>query len=215
MLAFLASLPRRPYSPFMRSGARKLGTEEQLYASALRALMRRAHSVFEMRTHLERRAEDAALVPTVMRRLKAAGYLDDARYAREFTRSRAQGRRQGRFRIARELRKRGIPDRHISAAAEEIFAEADETAMIRQRIQRRLRSLAAKAARPARVAPSDTARGKRVRPGDAERKKMASLYRSLLAAGFPSDLIRREMRGVTSLPVEELPEAEAAHGIEE
>jgi hypothetical protein len=36
-------------------------------------------------------------------------------------------------------------------------------------------------------------------------KKFASIYRSLLAAGFPSDLIRRELKSLTQ---ESLPEPE-------
>jgi regulatory protein len=87
--------------------SRKLSTETDLYAAALRALMRRAYSIYEMRQLLERRAEEKSAVRRVLERLKERKYLDDARYALEFARSRAQGRRQGRFRIARELRQRG------------------------------------------------------------------------------------------------------------
>ncbi|MGH9704396.1 MAG: regulatory protein RecX, partial [Candidatus Acidiferrales bacterium] len=94
---------------------RKLDTEEQLYADALRALMRRAYSVHQMIAHLERRALQASMVRPVIEQLKQRQYLDDARYARDFARSHAQLRRQGRFRIARELRARGVPDRIIQA----------------------------------------------------------------------------------------------------
>ena len=40
---------------------------------------------------------------------------------------------------------------------------------------------------------------------------MASLYRSLLAAGFPSDLIRRELQRVTK---EEVPETEGSEEVD-
>src|SRR5271169_6639039 len=67
----------------MRSGqpTRKLLTETQLYMSAQRALMRRAHSIPEMKKHLERRAENKDLVPAVIARLRELNYLDDAKYA--------------------------------------------------------------------------------------------------------------------------------------
>jgi hypothetical protein len=39
----------------MARAATKLSTEEELYAVAMRALMRRAHSVHQMRVLLERR----------------------------------------------------------------------------------------------------------------------------------------------------------------
>jgi SOS response regulatory protein OraA/RecX len=106
-----------------RSGPRKLATDEQLYASAVRALMRRAYAIHEMRKYLERRTEDKEAVSTVVARLREQQYLDDARYALEYVRHHAQTRRQGRFRIARELRGRGVPDRHIEAALDSIFAE--------------------------------------------------------------------------------------------
>jgi regulatory protein len=165
----------------MRSRSpRKLATEEELYAAALRALMRRAHSVHEMRKLLERRAEDTSTVRPVLDRLKQQTYLDDARYARDFARGRAQSRRQGRYRIARELRARGVPDRHIETALEEVFAETDEAALIRARLKRQL----------ARVSGT---------VGELNERKLASLYRSLLRAGFSTDAIRAEIRALTRL----------------
>ena len=174
----------------MRKQPRKLNTEEELYAAALRALMRRAHSVYEMRQLLERRAEDPEHARSVLQRLKQQMLLDDARYARQFARYHAESRRQGRYRIARELRTRGVPDRHIEAAIEETFAETDEAALVRKRIERKLRSLRAKG------------------PAELDQRKLASLYRMLLRAGFSTDVIRRELRAATKLAVEELPEPE-------
>lgn len=159
----------------MRRSAKKLATEEALYAAALRALMRRAHSVYEMRQALERRAEDKELARRVLQRLKNEKLLDDGRYARQFARVHAESRRQGRYRIARELRARGVPDRHIEAAMEEAFAETDEGALVRQRIERKLKLLR----------------------GPLDDRRMASLYRTLLRAGFSSDVIRRELRGLS------------------
>lgn len=99
--------------PAMFRKPRTLASEEELYAAALRALMRRAHSVYEMRQALERRAEDKIVVRRVLQRLKNQGLVDDGRYARQFARVHAESRRHGRFRIARDLRARGVPDRHI------------------------------------------------------------------------------------------------------
>ena len=56
--------------------------------------------------------------------------------------------------------------------------------MVRQRIERKLRLFR----------------------GEIDQKKIASLYRSLLGAGFSSDVIRRELRRVTHADV---PEVEA------
>ena len=168
----------------MRS-PRKLHSESDLYESALRALVRRAHSVHEMKQTLERRAEDKALLQPVLERLKRAGLLDDARYARQFVRQRSEIRRQGKFRIARDLRARGVPDRHIEAALEEISPATDEAALVRQRIARKLKLLR----------------------GEIDLRKIASLYRSLLRAGFPTDIIRRELRAMTKEDVPDIPDA--------
>jgi regulatory protein len=164
---------------------RKLETEDELYDVALRALMRRAHSVHEMKQKLERRSDNKLLVQVVMARLKESGQIDDARYAKQFARQRTESRKQGKFRIARDLRGRGIPDRHIEAALEEAAKETDEGAIVRQRIERKLRSSR----------------------GEIDDRKIASLYRSLLRAGFSADIIRRELRRLAD---EDLPDANDA-----
>ena len=165
---------------------RKLQSEEELYTSAMRALMRRAHSVHEMREYLARRCDEKDPVSAVVARLRESRYLDDSRYALEYARSHANTRRQGRFRIARELRARGVMDQHIDAALEAVFAETDEALLVRTRIRRRLSSLR----------------------GPADENKIASLYRSLMAAGFSTDTIRDEIRSATRAEAAaELPDA--------
>lgn len=163
---------------------RQLETEAELYDVAVRALMRRAHSVHEMKKKLERRSDNKLLVQLVMARLKENGLIDDARYAKQFARQRTEGRKQGKFRVARDLRARGVPDRHIDAALEEAAKETDEGAIVRQRIERKLRSYR----------------------GEIDERKMASMYRSLLRAGFSADLVRRELRSLTR---EDIPEVNA------
>jgi regulatory protein len=170
-----------------RSSPHKVSTEQDLYAAALRALMRRAYSIHEMKTYLERRAENKDLMPPVVARLRELNYLDDARYSLDYANQHAKFRRQGRFRIARELRARGVPDRYIDAALETVFAETDESTLVRVRVKRRLSHLR----------------------GPLDQRKIASLYRSLLSAGFSSDLIRAELRGATQGDLPEFPDPAA------
>jgi regulatory protein len=160
---------------------RQLEMEAELYDVAVRALMRRAHSVHEMKKKLERRSDNKLLVQLVMARLKENGMIDDARYAKQFARQRTESRKQGKFRIARDLRGRGIPDRHIEAALDETAKTTDEGAMVRQRIERKLRAYR----------------------GEINEKKLASIYGSLLRAGFSADIVRRELRSITR---EDLPD---------
>lgn len=161
---------------------------EDLHGAALRALMRRAHSIHEMKKYLGRRADASDLVGQVIARLRQEKYLDDARYALEYARQHAQSRRQGRFRITRELRVRGVPDTHIDAAVAAIFAETDESALVRTRLKRRITHL---------ELPLD-------------QRKLASLYRSLLRAGFSAEIIRAELRAATRADVSDLAEPSGA-----
>jgi regulatory protein len=158
----------------MRPQPQKKSSESELYDAALRALMRRAHSTYEMRTYLERRALEPDAVSGVMARLKQEKLIDDARYALDFARARASVRRQGGRRIAQELRKRGVPDKHIDAAIAQVFADVDEAALVRKVIERRTR----------------------LARGPFDERKTASLYRTLLRAGFDPGVIRRELRNV-------------------
>jgi regulatory protein len=166
------------------SRPRQVDTEQELYDLALRALTRRAHSVHEMKQKLARRTDNELLVRVVMARLKENGYLDDERYAKQFTRNRTESRKQGKFRIARDLRARGVPDRHITTAIEESARQTDQTATVRQRIERKMRSYR----------------------GEIDERKRRSIYGSLLRAGFSSELIRKELKNLTR---EELAESEA------
>ena len=168
----------------MRSEPRKSSTEAELYAAALRALMRRAHSIFELRTYLERRAVESDAVHRVLSRLRQEKLLDDSRYAVDFARARATSRRQGARRVTQELRKRGVPDRYIDTAIAQVFADIDEAATVRKVIERRTRSARA---------PFD-------------QRKAASLYRTLLRAGFDPGVIRRELHNAR------LPDAAIAEG---
>jgi len=180
----LAFITCHEYSSFVRSSPRKFSTEAGLYNAATRALMRRAHSVHEMKEYLSLRAEDKDHAEAVLQKLKELNYLDDARYARDFARAHAQNRHQGKFRIARELRARGVPDRHIEAALESAFAETDESALVKSRIERHLRRFR----------------------GALDEKKHASLYRSLLRAGFSADVIRTQLRSLRADGVKNLTE---------
>jgi regulatory protein len=162
---------------------RTIDSEPALYEAAIKILMRRAHSVSEMKKALIRRTANEDLIKKVIARLKESGLIDDARYAKQFARQRTEIRHQGKYRVARELRARGIADQHIETAVEEATANSDEAAMVRERINRKLKFLR----------------------GEIDDKKIASLYRMLLRAGFSTDTIRRELKRATT---EDLPEVD-------
>jgi regulatory protein len=162
---------------------RQVETEAQLYDAAIKILTRRAHSVSEMKKALARRCGDETLVKSVVQRLKRENLIDDEGYAKQFVRFRTETRKQGQFRIARDLRARGVSDRYIEAALKEAAEDSNPSAVIRQRIEHKLR----------------------MTRGEIDERRLASLYRSLLGAGFPADLIRKEIHRITQ---EEVPEVD-------
>jgi regulatory protein len=179
----LASRPPCFYPSLVFPKPRNIDTEPALYEAAIKILMRRAHSVYEMKKALIRRTPDEDLIKRVIDRLKQNGLMDDARYAKQFACQRTDIRRQGKYRIARDLRARGIPDHHIDSAIAESANPEAERAQIRHRIERKLK----------------------LTRGEIDEKKIASLYRSLLRAGFPADAIRQELRNLTR---DEIPESD-------
>jgi len=48
-----------------------------------------------------------------------------ARYAKQFAPAAHRRTQQGKFRVARDLRARGVPDRHIEAALDEAAKETE------------------------------------------------------------------------------------------
>jgi regulatory protein len=76
-----------------------------------RAVGYRDRTVAELRTFLERKRVEPEAIADAVQELTAAGFLDDARFARRFAEDKRELERWGNERIARELHRRGIaPD---------------------------------------------------------------------------------------------------------
>lgn len=84
--------------------------------AAYRAVSRRERTETELRVALERRGHAEAAVDAAVAELAAAGYLDDAGYARRFADDRRRLDRWGAARIAQDLERRGVAPSHIEAA---------------------------------------------------------------------------------------------------
>jgi len=156
----------------MRNSPRKIAGATDLYNRAISALARRAYSVHEMKLYLERRAENKEIAAGILGILKDRKVLDDERYARQFVRLHAEIRKQGAFRITRDLRARGVPDVHIQAALGERGEGSSEDDLLRTQLQKRLKLLR----------------------GPIDQRRTASIYRSMLRAGFAAQSIQRELR---------------------
>ena len=98
----------------------------------------------ELKRLLVQKGESPRVVDQVIGRLQAAGFLDDAAFARQFTRYRTVAGGLSRRRIERELWRRGIDRATAAAAIEQTFVEegVDEAAAIEQVAERKFRTLA-------------------------------------------------------------------------
>ena len=83
---------------------------------AFRYLGHRDRTVFEVRERLTAEAIEPAVVDDAVDELHHLGYLDDARYARQFAEDKRELDRWGSERIAQDLRRRGIATQLIDAA---------------------------------------------------------------------------------------------------
>jgi regulatory protein len=113
------------------------------YDRALNMLAFRARSATELRRALVRKQEPPALVDAAIERLKAAGFLDDAQFARQFARSRSAGKGTSKRRLQQELSRKGVAREVGEEAVAEVFDEEniDEAGAAEALARKKLRSL--------------------------------------------------------------------------
>jgi regulatory protein len=83
---------------------------------AYKAVARRDLTVAELRTRLERKHVSPEAIEEAVAELEETGFLDDARYARQFADDKRELDKWGTERIAMDLRRRGIAPQLIDAA---------------------------------------------------------------------------------------------------
>ena len=92
---------------------------ERAVELAYRSISRRDRTVAEVRGFLERKQVEPEPLEQAIDELSDAGWLDDERFAQRFAEDKRTIERWGGERIERELRRRGVPDAAIEAAAGE------------------------------------------------------------------------------------------------
>lgn len=95
-----------------------MSEESPCYIAALRILGYRFNSEGELRRKLRSKKFEAAEIDATIERLHREKWLDDARFAAAFTRTRAN-KRVGRLRIRRELQAAGVSNEEASRAVTE------------------------------------------------------------------------------------------------
>lgn len=171
-LGLRVGLPFQPVAEAVAREAALLGT----YDRALRMLAVRGRARGELRRSLVRKGEPADQVDAALDRLAAAGLLDDAAFARQFTRSRSAGVGASRRRIQQELGRRGVARQVTDDAIAEVYEEeaVDEGEVAVRAARKKARSLGG-------LDPAVRAR---------------RLYAYLARRGFDADDIRRAMEAV-------------------
>ena len=106
---------------------------------AYRALASRDRTEAELRAFLERKRAEPGAIGAAIEELRAAGYVDDARYAQRFAEDKRSIERWGRERIERDLVRRGVPA-ELAAAAADDRDQGDERAAAVQLLAERFRA---------------------------------------------------------------------------
>jgi len=103
--------------------AQLLAKDEQqsAYSRALHFLSFRARSHQEVRTYLERKGYTAEVIEAVLAQLEEDGFLDDARFSREWVENRTTFRPRSQSMLGWELKHKGVSPEAIETA----LAEAD------------------------------------------------------------------------------------------
>ena len=110
---------------------------------ALRMLGYRALPGREIVRRLTRKGHDKAVAEEVVETLRADGLVDDAEFARHYTRTRAARRRMGPARLEADLRRLGVDERTAAEAVREALAREsiEPRQLLREAAARKLREL--------------------------------------------------------------------------
>ncbi|MGH9354198.1 MAG: regulatory protein RecX, partial [Terriglobia bacterium] len=139
------------------------------FSTAIRLLARRPYAVAEMRRALIKKFPDEAKVEAALAQLRASGYLDDRKFARQFASFLVRNRAFGRERVRLELKSRLVDYRFIDEALERAFDETSEQALLERALDKKLRALRL----------------------PLTQRKFYSLAQSLMRLGFRSDAIMK------------------------
>ncbi len=148
--------------------------EAGLLEYAIRSLASRMKSVRDLRRLMTQRAapgeNGARDMDAVLVKLKELGYLNDERFAADYTRLRQENEKFGRRRVQQGLMQKGVASATVNEAVGKVYDEVDEVALARAYTER-----------------------KRMRKPENE-KETARAMRRLMAAGFSSKAIWAVLR---------------------
>jgi regulatory protein len=142
------------------------------YAAGLRMLAGREMSTARLRERLLARGLPAEAVDHAVTRLTRVGALDDARAARAAAHTLSLVKLRGRYRVGRELERRGFAPTLVHVVLDDVLGDTDERETIARVIAARMHG---------RTTLADPAAYRR-------------LFSALLRRGFSADAIREALR---------------------
>lgn len=112
-----------------------------LYEYAVRSLGRKMRTVHELKRLMSRRVESGEAgevkIEAVITRLLELKYLNDTRYATDYTRLRQENQRFGRRRVQQELTQRGVHAELVTETLDAAYADLPEAEQARRYIERK------------------------------------------------------------------------------
>ena len=113
------------------------------YARALRMIELRAYAAGELERRLRQKGDAPDIAAATVARLRDSGLVNDAQFARQFTRSRLVSRGVSVRRVEQELGRRGVSRAESAAAIAEVSADEqlDEAALVERAARKKLRTL--------------------------------------------------------------------------
>jgi regulatory protein len=114
-----------------------------VYDRAVGMLAAQGRSAKDLRRRLVLKGARPEHADAAVERLAAAGFLDDASFARQVARSRVTGRGDSRRRVAQVLGQKGVARDVVDEAVRDVFADeaVDEDALVEEAARKRLRTL--------------------------------------------------------------------------
>lgn len=105
--------------------------------AALKFLGHSPRSEAEVRAKLARLDFSKTAIDATLARLRSLGYVNDENFARDWSRSRAEGRGYGPLRVERELRAKGIEGSLVRRIIEETFCRGQGRETARKLLEKR------------------------------------------------------------------------------
>lgn len=133
----------REITPAVLERLQELADLEAAHRAALRALARRAHARYDLRRRLLQKQHPPQAVDGALERLRAAGLLDDVRFAFDYAAAKAR-RGRGPARLVRDLQVQGVDRRTAEDAVRRSLAAegVDPREAVRVLAQKRAKQLA-------------------------------------------------------------------------